>query len=514
MNALAAALTDRLVQRWGRKPICDRPAELRRRQGYCPRRPRGRRPRADRRRLGARPAAAAATSKDIDLEVFGVAGRSAARAARIVRPRRNGRRELPGLQGRRDRRLAAAPRFEVRPRAPRLRRRPAIRRCRSRTRPGAATSPINAISWDPLTGRVPRSVRRPRRSRAAACCASSIRGRSATTACACCARCSSPRGSSSTLDDDDARPVPDDSARRSAGRAHLGRDREAAAPRRARRSASRSRSTSASSTQLFPELQALVGCPQEPEWHPEGDVWVHTLQVVDQARTRIDDLDRAAADRGHARRGLPRLRQAGDDGVHRRPHPIDRSRGAGRRAGDGVSRSAERPLDRRLRRPPRRCSASSAQHLKPGMWFKVRDEVGDGAFRRLAQKVDLELLARLAKADCLGREPGRLRLRRRWTGSSSARGSSASSTARRRRSCSAGTCWRWACKPGPRVGEILKAVYEQQLDGERGRRLRRERDRSGKGARRCGIQTENTERATVPQSGVTTNCLKLQILKL
>jgi tRNA nucleotidyltransferase (CCA-adding enzyme) len=42
---------------------------------------------------------------------------------------------------------------------------------------------------------------------------------------------------------------------------------------------------------LFPELQALAGCPQEPEWHPEGDVWVHTLQVVDQARTRIDDLD-------------------------------------------------------------------------------------------------------------------------------------------------------------------------------------------------------------------------------
>src|SRR4051812_3912692 len=38
---------------------------------------------------------------------------------------------------------------------------------------------------------------------------------------------------------------------------------------------------------LFPELCALVGCPQEPEWHPEGDVWVHTLQVIDQARTRV-----------------------------------------------------------------------------------------------------------------------------------------------------------------------------------------------------------------------------------
>lgn len=33
----------------------------------------------------------------------------------------------------------------------------------------------------------------------------------------------------------------------------------------------------------FPELAALVGCPQDPIWHPEGDVWEHTLQVVDQA---------------------------------------------------------------------------------------------------------------------------------------------------------------------------------------------------------------------------------------
>ena len=29
--------------------------------------------------------------------------------------------------------------------------------------------------------------------------------------------------------------------------------------------------------QLFPELTALVGVPQEFEWHPEGDVDVHTL---------------------------------------------------------------------------------------------------------------------------------------------------------------------------------------------------------------------------------------------
>ena len=34
----------------------------------------------------------------------------------------------------------------------------------------------------------------------------------------------------------------------------------------------------------FPELEALIGIPQNPFWHPEGDAWVHTLQVADNER--------------------------------------------------------------------------------------------------------------------------------------------------------------------------------------------------------------------------------------
>ncbi len=34
---------------------------------------------------------------------------------------------------------------------------------------------------------------------------------------------------------------------------------------------------------LHPELQALIGVPQSQKWHPEGDVWEHTKQVVDAA---------------------------------------------------------------------------------------------------------------------------------------------------------------------------------------------------------------------------------------
>lgn len=33
----------------------------------------------------------------------------------------------------------------------------------------------------------------------------------------------------------------------------------------------------------YPELHAMIDTQQEPEWHPEGDVWIHTMMVVDAA---------------------------------------------------------------------------------------------------------------------------------------------------------------------------------------------------------------------------------------
>ncbi len=47
----------------------------------------------------------------------------------------------------------------------------------------------------------------------------------------------------------------------------------------------------------WPEVHALVGIPQERDWHPEGDVWTHTLQTVNAAaliadRENLSDEDR------------------------------------------------------------------------------------------------------------------------------------------------------------------------------------------------------------------------------
>ena len=45
----------------------------------------------------------------------------------------------------------------------------------------------------------------------------------------------------------------------------------------------------------FPEVEALIGVPQEPRYHREGDVWTHTMLV----------LDHAAALRSRARQPFP-----------------------------------------------------------------------------------------------------------------------------------------------------------------------------------------------------------------
>ena len=213
---------------------------------------------------------------------------------------------------------------------------------------------------------------------------------------------------------------------------------------------------------LLPELRPLVGCPQEPEWHPEGDVWIHTLLVVDEARTGIDTLSRSeqvAIMLGAVCHDLGkppttamidgRIRSLGHEeaGVPIATALLDR---LNVHAIDGVD----------VRRD---ILGIVAHHLKPGAWFKAGD-VGDGAFRRLAQKVNLELLARVARADCMGRGGGFDCSAMDWF---------------RERARSLGVEHQppapillgrhliaLGVKPGPEMGRLLKQIYERQLDGE------------------------------------------------
>jgi len=215
---------------------------------------------------------------------------------------------------------------------------------------------------------------------------------------------------------------------------------------------------------LFPELQALAGCVQEPEWHPEGDVWVHTLQVVDQARSRIDDLDRArklAVMLGAVAHDLGK--PATTAFIDGRIRSMDHEEQGVAPASSFLDRLNIHTIDGYDVR--KQVLGITAQHLKPGSWFKVRDEVGDGAFRRLAQKVDLELLARVAKSDCEGRRPGVFDCTAMDWFLDRAR-----SLGVEHRPPAPILLGRHllelGMKPGPRVGEVLKMVYELQLDNQ------------------------------------------------
>ena len=41
----------------------------------------------------------------------------------------------------------------------------------------------------------------------------------------------------------------------------------------------------------FPELKALIGLEQDPVYHPEGDVWVHTMEVLDRGAARREKAE-------------------------------------------------------------------------------------------------------------------------------------------------------------------------------------------------------------------------------
>ena len=213
---------------------------------------------------------------------------------------------------------------------------------------------------------------------------------------------------------------------------------------------------------LWPELRALVGCPQEPEWHPEGDVWVHTLMVVDEARRRIDDLPHASQvtvmlgavthDFGKPATTAVldgRIRSLGHEeaGVEPATAFLDR---LNVHSLDGYDVRAQ-------------VLGLVAHHLKPGMWHKANTPVGDGAFRRLARKVDLELLARLAEADCHGRTGTFDCSAMGWfVARARALGVEHAPPARLvlgRHLLPLGV------EPGPRLGQLLDTLYERQLDG-------------------------------------------------
>jgi tRNA nucleotidyltransferase (CCA-adding enzyme) len=221
--------------------------------------------------------------------------------------------------------------------------------------------------------------------------------------------------------------------------------------------------------QLFPEIASLISVPQDPVWHPEGDVFVHTQLVIDRARELIDDLPYPKqltvmlAALAHDF-GKPATTEFIEDHWRSRGHEeagvapttsfLDR---LNVHTIDGYDVRAQ-------------VTALVKEHLKPGEFYKKRDEIGEGAFRRLARRCEPDLLYRVARADSLGRNADWVP-REKWYDAQAqewfikrARELEVEQTAPAplllgRHLIELGV------DPGPKMGEITRAVYEMQLDG-------------------------------------------------
>jgi tRNA nucleotidyltransferase (CCA-adding enzyme) len=151
----------------------------------------------------------------------------------------------------------------------------------------------------------------------------------------------------------------------------------------------------------FPEIEALIDVPQSPQWHPEGDVWIHTLMCLDVAASlrtgnSFEDEVLMFGILCHDF-GKPESTTIEDDGRIRAINHENR----------GIAPS-QRFLEQ-LRVGKKLTDAVSVIvecHLRPSQFAK--QGAGKAAYRRLARKLDrgginMPLLERVGRADSLGR---------------------------------------------------------------------------------------------------------------
>ena len=148
----------------------------------------------------------------------------------------------------------------------------------------------------------------------------------------------------------------------------------------------------------FPELAALRGCPQDPRWHPEGDVWAHTGHSLDAFARELtgdhrEDLVVGLAVLCHDL-GKPGTTEAVAGHLRAFGH-------------EGLGGTLTRRFLGRLtenRALVEQVVPLVHEHMRPSSLFAA--QASDAALRRLAVRAGrLDRLVRVARADALGRPP-------------------------------------------------------------------------------------------------------------
>jgi len=210
----------------------------------------------------------------------------------------------------------------------------------------------------------------------------------------------------------------------------------------------------------FPELEALIGCEQNPRWHPEGDVWTHTLHCMDVFAAERIGIEREDLVVGFGVLchdfGKPATTSRQDDGrVTAKDHETVGA-GLARRFLERMTDEAKL-IDEVV--PLVTC------HLAPIRLFGAK--AGDAAIRRLACQVDrIDRLVRVACADQRGRPP--LRVERFDAGDWLLERARELSVDRQspKPLVMGRHLIELGLEPGREFGEILEACFSRQIEGE------------------------------------------------
>jgi tRNA nucleotidyltransferase (CCA-adding enzyme) len=154
---------------------------------------------------------------------------------------------------------------------------------------------------------------------------------------------------------------------------------------------------------IFPELYALKDVPQRSDYHPEGDVFEHTMQALDAAaiiaKTYTMDYEKLV---------LMYAALCHDIG---KPYTTvwdqNRWRSPGHaHAGVPIARTFLRRITREIKLIKTVCTLVE-HHMAPGEF--VHSTASDGAYKKLATQLypytDIRTLTHLAQADTRGRNP-------------------------------------------------------------------------------------------------------------
>ncbi len=145
---------------------------------------------------------------------------------------------------------------------------------------------------------------------------------------------------------------------------------------------------------LFPELKALQGIPQDKEYHPEGDVWTHTMMSLDAM---------AELKTGESKKDIMLL-------LATLCHDLGKAETTEIIGGKIRSIGHENYLDPTLSLMQRLCDEKALveeivslvkTHLMPSLLYQQNST--EAAIRRLSTKVNIENLIILSKADHFGR---------------------------------------------------------------------------------------------------------------